>query len=196
MGAPSRPADDLSLLSLALSQTISAKNRVPADSPAVADLDRVIAALAELIKRTSGRDATEPPRPSSGARAAGGTETILVVEDNETILTLITNALSRLGYEVLAAGDGPTALEHYGSSAHDIKLLVTDVMMPRMSGRELALKLTELRPTIKVLYASGYTQDITSRHGVFEPDVNFIQKPYTPYGLATRIRQMLDTPSP
>lgn len=196
MGAPSRPADDLSLLSLALSQTISAKNRVPADSAAVADLDRVIAALAELIKRTSGRDATEPPRPSSGARAAGGTETILVVEDNETILTLITNALSRLGYEVLSAGDGPTALEHYGSSPHDIKLLVTDVMMPRMSGRELALKLTELRPTIKVLYASGYTQDITSRHGVFEPDVNFIQKPYTPYGLATRIRQMLDTPSP
>jgi CheY-like chemotaxis protein len=132
--------------------------------------------------------------PTPVARAVGN-ETLLVVEDNETILTLVTTALRRFGYTVLSAGDGPTALERYGRSADDIKLLVTDLMMPRMSGRELAIQLTALRPTLKVLYASGYTQDVTSRHGVFEPDVNFIQKPYTPQRLAARIRLLLDTPS-
>jgi len=191
MGAPSRPVDDAALLSSVLSLAVSAKSKLPDGSPAAADLDVVVASLAELIRRASARNPTET-LPPVAAGAIGGSETILVVEDNETILTLITNALSRLGYHVLSATDGVNALERFGQSADDIRILVTDVMMPRMSGRELAVKLTALRPTMAVLYASGYTQDVTSRHGAFEADVNFIQKPYTPHGLAARIRQLLD----
>lgn len=193
MGDPSRPVDDVSILTSVLSSASTAKSKLPADSPAHVDLDAIVASLAELIRRASARNATQMlPQSSSGA--VGGSETVLVVEDNETILTLITNALARLGYDVLSAGDGPTALEHFSTTPDHIDILVTDVMMPRMSGRELATRLTALRPTMKVLFASGYTQDITSRHGVFEPDVNFIQKPYTPHGLAARIRKSLEMP--
>jgi two-component system cell cycle sensor histidine kinase/response regulator CckA len=191
MGAPSRPVDDVALLGSVLNLAISAKSKLPQGSAAAADLDALAASVSELIKRASVHTPIEL-LPNVAADTVGGSETILVVEDNETILTLITTALSRLGYHVLSAGDGPTALERFGESPDDIRILVTDVMMPRMSGRELAVKLTALRPTMAVLYASGYTQDVTSRHGVFEPDVNFIQKPYTPHGLAARIRQLLD----
>jgi CheY-like chemotaxis protein len=192
MGDPSRPVDDLSLLTTAMSSTLLAKSKLPKESPITADLDAALSPLRELLRRAvATQDALLPKPPPAGA--VGGNETVLVVEDNDTILTLITNALKRLGYNVLSASDGPTALERYGVSPDAIEILVTDVMMPRMSGRELATRLTALRPSMKVLYASGYTQDITSRHGVFEPDVNFIQKPYTPHGLAARIRQLLDT---
>ena len=194
MGAPSRPVDDTVLLNAVLSVTLAAKSKLPPGSPAAEDLDRAVVSLAELIRRASARDAMQT-LPSASAAAVRGSETVLVVEDNETILTLITTALARLGYQVLSAGDGATALERYGHSDDDIKILVTDVMMPRMTGRELAQKLTVLRPTMKVLFASGYSQDVTSRHGVFEPDINFIQKPYTPHGLAARIRLLLDSPA-
>jgi len=193
MGDPSRPVDDAVLLNAVLSITVGAKSKLPAGCEAAVDLEHAIVSLAELIKRASARNATRTLPPASAA-AVSGSETVLVVEDNETILTLITTALTRLGYHVLSASDGPTALEHFGRSADDIKILVTDVMMPRMTGRELALKLCALRPTMKVLYASGYSQEVTSRHGVYEPDLNFIQKPYTPHGLAARIRLLLDAP--
>lgn len=124
-----------------------------------------------------------------------GDETILVVEDDQTILNLITIALSRLGYKVLSAPDGATALSIFERSGADIELLVTDVVMPRMSGRELADRLTAVRPTLKVLYASGYTEDAIDHHGVLEPHVHFLQKPYTPAVLAARVREVLDTRS-
>jgi CheY-like chemotaxis protein len=193
MGDPSRPVDDAALLNSVLSVAIAAKSKLPRGSDAAADLDHIITSLAELIKRATARNATQTLHPASAA-AVSGSETVLVVEDNETILTLITTALARLGYHVLSAGDGPTALDRYGHSDDDIAILVTDVMMPRMTGRELAHKLNALRPTMRVLYASGYSQEVTSRHGVFEPDIHFIQKPYTPHGLAARIRLLLDTP--
>lgn len=193
MGDPSRPVDDAALLNAALSQAVAAKSKLPQDSSAAGDLDHIVANLAELIRRATARHATQTLPPASAA-AVCGSETVLVVEDNETILTLITTALSRLGYRVLSAGDGPTALDRYGRSEDSIAILVTDVMMPRMTGRELAHRLHQLRPAMKVLYASGYSQDVTSRHGVLEPDINFIQKPYTPHGLAARIRLLLDTP--
>lgn len=195
MGDPSRPVDEISLLTSVLSLSNAAKSKLQPGSPAGADLEAISEPLAELIRRASARRSTQI-LSSASSGAVGGTETVLVVEDNETILTLITNALARLGYKVLSAGDGPTALDRFGTSADDIEILVTDVMMPRMSGRELAAQLTALRPTMKVLFASGYTQDVTSRHGVLEPDVNFIQKPYTPHGLAARIRRLLDTAAP
>jgi CheY-like chemotaxis protein len=193
MGDPSRPVDDIALLTSVLSLSSAAKSKLLPGSSATADLDAIIVSLGELIRRASARNSTQM-LPSASAGAVGGSETVLVVEDNETILTLITTALSRLGYNVLSAGDGPTALERYGSSPDEIQILVTDVMMPRMGGRELAARLTALRPSMKVLYASGYAQDVTSLNGAFEP-INFIQKPYTPHGLAARIRQLLDAPA-
>ncbi|MBP6715796.1 MAG: response regulator [Acidobacteria bacterium] len=123
-----------------------------------------------------------------------GTETLLVVEDDSTILTLVSQVLARLGYRVLSASDGPSALEMYGAPDVPIDLLLTDVVMPRMSGRELALRLLERRPGLKVLYASGYTADAIVQHGVLDPQVEFIQKPYTPASLAARVRLVLDTP--
>jgi CheY-like chemotaxis protein len=193
MGDPSRPVDDAALLNSVLSLAVAAKSKLPAGSAAAAELDHIIISLAELIRRASARSAMQTLPPAS-ISAVSGSETLLVVEDNETILTLITTALARLGYKVLSACDGPTALDRYGRSEDNIAILVTDVMMPRMTGRELAQKLNALRPAMKVLYASGYSQDVTSRHGVCEPDINFIQKPYTPHGLAARIRLLLDTP--
>jgi len=193
MGDPSRPLDDVALLNSVLSLAVAAKSKLPRDSAAAGDLDHILISLAELIRRASARSAMQTLPPAS-IPAVSGSETVLVVEDNETILTLITTALARLGYHVLSASDGPTALDHYGRSDHSIAILVTDVMMPRMTGRELAQRMNALRPTMKVLYASGYSQDVTSRHGVLEPDINFIQKPYTPHGLAARIRLLLDTP--
>jgi CheY-like chemotaxis protein len=194
MGDPSRPVDDIVLLNAVLSITLAAKSKLPPGSPAAEDLDHDVVSLAELIRRASARQAAPVRTPASNA-AVSGSETVLVVEDNETILTLITTALGRLGYRVLSAGDGASALERYGTSDDDIKILVTDVMMPRMTGRELAHRLHALRPSMKVLFASGYSQDVTSRHGELQPDVNFIQKPYTPHGLAARIRQLLDAPA-
>src|SRR5689334_19044056 len=129
MGDPSRPADDTVLLNAVLSITLAAKTKLPAGSVMGQDLDHAITTLAELIRRASARNAMQT-LPAASAAAVSGSETVLVVEDNETILTLITTALSRLGYHVLAAGDGPSALERYGRSADDIKILVTDVMMP------------------------------------------------------------------
>lgn len=124
-----------------------------------------------------------------------GSEAILVVEDDETILNLVNLALSRLGYRVLSASDGTAALSIFHEFGDTIRLLVTDVVMPRMSGRELADRLTAMRPDLKVLYASGYTEDAIDHHGVLDPSVNFLQKPYTPATLAARIREILDTPS-
>ena len=124
--------------------------------------------------------------------APRGSETLLVVEDDATILTLISLSLSRLGYRVLSAPDGLAALDMYGDSEEAIALLLTDVVMPRMGGRELATRLTAKRPGLKVLYASGYTDDAIVQHGVLDPSVHFIQKPYTPASLAARVRQVLD----
>jgi len=121
-----------------------------------------------------------------------GSETLLLVEDDATILTLVGQTLTRLGYRVLSASDGLMAMELYGRWPEPIHLLVTDVVMPRMGGRELAMQLMAQRPELKVLYASGYTEDAIVQHGVLEPDVQFIQKPYTPASLASRIRHVLD----
>jgi two-component system, cell cycle sensor histidine kinase and response regulator CckA len=135
------------------------------------------------------------PRPLAAARVTPrGTETLLVVEDDAAILMLVTQTLSRLGYNVLSAPDGLTAFELYGHADFPIHLLVTDVVMPRMGGNELAARLTALRPGLKVLFASGYSEDAVTRHGVSQADVHFIQKPFTPVSLAERIRHVIDEP--
>jgi len=122
----------------------------------------------------------------------GGSETVLLVEDNDLVRKVSRRVLEQYGYRVLEAEDGDKALmvseQHQGL----IDLMVTDVVMPGMSGKELAERLKVLRPEMKVLYMSGYTDNAVVRRGVTGPDVAFLEKPFTPDVLAGKVRQVLD----
>jgi signal transduction histidine kinase len=137
--------------------------------------------------------ATDGPRP--GAQASDelrGSEVILVVEDAAAVRTVARQVLERFGYAVLEAPDGATAL-HLASRYHgNIDLLLTDVVMPGMSGRSLAAQFHQVRPTTRVLFASGYTDDAALHLGVLEEGVQYIQKPFTPEALARKVRLALE----
>jgi PAS domain S-box-containing protein len=121
-----------------------------------------------------------------------GTETVLFVEDEESVRELVRDYLGHTGYRVLDAADGIQALEVAAAHRGPIHILVTDVVMPRLSGRELVTRITAARPDVKVLYISGYTDDSIFRHGVLEGGVAFLQKPFNLRDLAQKIRQVLD----
>jgi PAS domain S-box-containing protein len=122
----------------------------------------------------------------------GGNETILVVEDEEIVRTLACRGLREQGYTVLEAKHGREALEQVEQNHQAIDLVISDVVMPELSGRELGSRLAVLRPELPVLYMSGYTGDDVIRRGLLEPGVPFQQKPFTPEGLARKVRDMLD----
>jgi predicted ATPase/signal transduction histidine kinase/ActR/RegA family two-component response regulator len=124
----------------------------------------------------------------------GGSETILLVEDNEAVRALAREILGANGYTVLAAADGPSALALSASRDGPIDLLLTDLVMPRMSGRELAERLRKERLEMRVLYMSGHTDDAIVRHGVVAASASFLQKPFSPTSLLSRARQVLDRP--
>lgn len=121
-----------------------------------------------------------------------GTETIMVVEDEQSVRALAGTVLRALGYSVLEAASGPEAIQIAAAHAGPIPLLLTDVVMPQMSGRELAELMIAVRPDIKVLFASGYTDDAIVHHGVLEAGIAFLQKPFTPSSLARKVREVLD----
>ena len=130
------------------------------------------------------------PAPPASVR---GSETVLVVEDEEMILTLVQKVLKANGYTVLVAASGGDAERVAGQHEGPIHLLMTDVVLPGLNGREVARRLEATRPGIRVLYLSGYTDDAIVHHGVLEPGVAFLQKPFTPAVLARKVREVLDS---
>jgi two-component system cell cycle sensor histidine kinase/response regulator CckA len=130
--------------------------------------------------------------PAATTTASAGNETVLLVEDEETILRVAREALSALGYRVLTAPDGVRALELVERMLERIDLVITDVVMPRMGGRELATRLAVVQPGIRILFSSGYSENAISADGVLDEGINFLQKPYTPTTLARRVREVLD----
>jgi two-component system cell cycle sensor histidine kinase/response regulator CckA len=134
----------------------------------------------------------EPDR----AGKLGGSETILLAEDEEQVRVMVATILRRQGYTVLEARDAMAAIHHAGHHGGAIHLLLTDVVMPDIGGRSLAEQIGALRPGLRVLYVSGYTDDAVVRHGVLEADVAFLQKPITPDALARKVREVLDGPLP
>ena len=131
---------------------------------------------------------TEPESPR-------GSETILVVEDDEIVRNLTCQALRRYGYQVVEAADGGEALLACERHPEMIPLMITDVVMPQMSGPELAARLQQLHPETQVLYISGYTGDAVVRHGLSTAALFFLQKPFTPRALVHRVRDILDQKS-
>jgi CheY-like chemotaxis protein len=136
------------------------------------------------------RDA--PDKDGSPVEDLRGEKTVLVVEDEESIRRLAIEILGRYGYGVLSAGDGEEALRIADVHQGEISLLLTDVVMPRMGGRELYERLRPLQPGIKVLYMSGYTDDAIVHQGVLEPGIAFLQKPYSPISLAKKVKDVLE----
>jgi CheY-like chemotaxis protein len=138
--------------------------------------------------------AAAAPAPAAPPRAAGGSETLLLVEDEEPVRALARRTLQDHGYAVLEAGDGLAALAVCQSHPGPIDLVVTDVVMPILSGPEFVERLASQRPGTKVLYISGYTDSAVVRHGMAD-DANFVQKAFTPDDLALAVRAALDGPA-
>ena len=125
-----------------------------------------------------------------------GTETILVVEDDEQLRAMACEYLTSQGYTVLAASNGAEAISIVKRHRGPIELVITDVVMPGMSGPQLVQKLAALRPQIKPLYVSGYAQDAIVHHGELDPGIEFVAKPFKPSDLARKVRSMLNKPVP
>lgn len=122
----------------------------------------------------------------------GGAETVLLVEDEEGIRTLAKTVLQKYGYTVIEARNGGEAFMFCEANAKPIELLLTDVVMPNMSGRQLSERLAAFQPKMKTLYMSGYTDDAIVHHGVLEPGTPFLQKPFHPEEMARKVREILD----
>ncbi len=141
-------------------------------------------------------DAPPDPVPTPVVRDAlpvpGGDETILVVEDEPDLLALAVRVLSQRGYRVLSAGNGKAALETAAAHEGGIALMVSDIVLPGMRGSEIAARLGALRPGIRVLFMSGYTEDAIVHRGELEAGIHFLPKPFSPRALAQKVREVLD----
>ena len=123
----------------------------------------------------------------------GMAETILLVENEYALRELMRRFLEGSGYAVLNARDGDEALSVATAHPTPIDLLLTDVVMPGLNGRELAARLSSVRPGARVIFMSGYTDEAVTRHGVLDPGAAYVQKPFTPEAIARKVREVLDT---
>jgi PAS domain S-box-containing protein len=135
----------------------------------------------------------ETEKPTTQISIRGGTETILLVEDEKSVRELVSRVLKKYGYKILPASNGVEALETWNQHKDEISMLFTDLVMPdNMNGRELAEKLWAERPGLKVIFTSGYSTDIVGKDFKLEPELNYLQKPYQPQALALAVRRCLD----
>jgi CheY-like chemotaxis protein len=119
------------------------------------------------------------------------TVTILIVDDNEAMRKLASEILKRASYRTLVAADAAEALQICAAHTEPIELLLSDVLMPGMNGRELADRARALRPEMKVLLMSGHTEDVLAEQGAHDPSLSFIQKPITPRALTAKVKEVL-----
>lgn len=133
--------------------------------------------------------------PAGAREDSMGKKTALLVEDEDSLRDLAKQVLEKIGYQVLEASRSSEALEMCRTYDGPIELMMTDVVLPQVSGPELAVKLAEVKPEMKVLYVSGYPDGAIVRHGVLEPDAAFLQKPFTMSSLANKVREVLDRPA-
>src|SRR5271170_7566953 len=131
--------------------------------------------------------------PAESAAAEPGTETILLVEDEANLRYLARQFLEKQGYRVIEAADGAVAMQIAVAHEGTIHLLLTDVIMPGMNGRELAQRISEIRPNVKILYMSGYTENVIGRNGTLDAGVRLLQKPFSLHNLKNKVREVLDT---
>ncbi len=130
--------------------------------------------------------------PAVDADCPRGSETILLVDDEDIVRRFVREVLTQCGYSVLAAGGAEQALEVARAHPSAIHMLLTDVVMPRLSGPELSERLTQERPGLRTLYTSGYAPDAIAHHGVLEPGISFLSKPLNRSSLAQKVREVLD----
>ncbi len=128
------------------------------------------------------------------SRMPRGSETIVLVDDDEGVRAVARRILQRAGYTVLSAPDGIEAIRLIGESGGDVHLLVTDVVMPELGGRDLVTHVRDTYPELRVLFVSGYTEEGIRRHGVLDTESAFLEKPFTAERLAQKVREVLDTP--
>ena len=141
--------------------------------------------LAEVDRPLVAEPSTTAPR---------GTETILFVDDDSAIRSVAKITLENSGYIVIEASEGEEALINVVARGLKVALLITDVAMPRMSGKELARRLHEISPNVKVLYVSGYTVNVISHQGILEAGLDFLQKPFSSKELLMKVRELLERP--
>ena len=132
------------------------------------------------------------PTQENGTNSLEGTETILLVEDEPSVRELAQQILARQGYRVLTAPTVDQSLQLADEYVGFIDLIVTDVVMPKMGGKQLAEHISRTRSGIKVLFISGYTENAIVHHGVLEAGTEFLSKPFTPAGLARKVREVLE----
>jgi PAS domain S-box-containing protein len=144
-----------------------------------------------LPRHTPKSEGMRLEHPTSPAQR--GHETILIVEDEPSVLRMTSALLKKQGYEVLAAATPGEAIRLAGEHAGEIHLVITDVIMPEMNGRDLATNLLSQYPQLKHLFISGYTDDIIAHHGILDEGVHFVQKPFSVKDLTAKVREVLDT---
>ena len=141
------------------------------------------------IYKTAHKEVSEQTEPSE---ISGGSETILIAEDDASLRELFSDVLTNHGYRVIAATDGDDAIIKYDENKDMVKLVILDCIMPKKNGKQAYREIKTLNPAVKVLFVSGYAEDIISKEGLLDLDVNLVRKPVTPSLLLARIRELLD----